>query len=175
MPRKIIRRWLPPSANPDGKSKTWLGSTLDDPNLFHLNRHSVSGAVFIGVFCAFIPIPGQVVLVSLMALWLRCNLPISIVLIWLSNPITIPPLLILLYKFGQLILGNEASVLAFEFTWTWLSEHAVTVYLPIAVGGLIAGLIFGSIGYIAIQLLWRWKVIRNWQARKERRRLRETK
>lgn len=170
MPRKLIRRWLPAPGKPDpDKPKTWLGTILDDPYLLHLNRHSVSGAFFIGLFCAFLPIPGQTVLASLMALWLRCNLPISILLIWVSNPITAPPMMILLYKFGQLILGNEPALLAFEFTWSWFIEQGPSVYLPIALGGLIAGLIFGGLGYVSIQLLWRWKVVNNWRARRAKR------
>ena len=170
MPRKLIRRWLPDTSKIAANKRTaCLGTLLADPNLFHLNRHSVSSAFFIGLFCAFLPIPGQVVVGSLMALWWRSNLPISILLIWISNPITIPPMMILLYKFGQLILGNEARSIAFEFTWTWFAEQGPHVYLPIAIGGVIAGLIFGTLGYISIQLLWRWKVVNNWQARKEKR------
>ena len=175
MPRKLIRRWLPTLVTigrdkANGKKHSgWLGSILDDPYLLHLNRHSVSSAVFIGLFCACMPIPGQAILASLMALWLRGNLPISVILIWISNPITIPPIVILLYQFGQLILGNEATVIAFEFTWAWFSEQGPAVYLPVVVGGIVAGLLAGGLGYMAVQLLWRWKVINNWHARKERR------
>ena len=175
MPRKTIRRWLPtPSKTPDTKVRRWLGPLLDDPNLLHLNRHSVSGAFFIGLFCAFLPIPGQVILASLMAFWLRCNLPISVILIWVSNPVTIPPMMILLYKFGQFILGNDTAILAFEFTWAWFAEQGIAVYLPIALGGVIAGLVVGTLGYFSVQFLWRWKVINNWEARKERRRQQRT-
>ncbi len=170
MPRKFIRRWLPePSKTDDGKRQGWLSSILDDPNLLHLNRHSVSGAVFIGLFCAFLPLPGQVILASLLALRLRCNLPISVLLIWVSNPITIPPMMVLLYKFGQFILGNEATATAFKFSWTWFTENGATVYLPVAVGGVLAGLIIGGLGYLTVQLLWRWVVLSNWQARKKKR------
>lgn len=78
-------------------------------------------------------------------------------------------MMILLYKFGQLILGNEPGSIAFEFTWVWFAEQGPHIYLPIAVGGVIMGLIFGALGYISIQLIWRWRVVNDWQARKEKR------
>lgn len=174
MPRKTIRRWLPFLAklgirNNDRSRTGWMAAIVNDPNLLHLNRDSVSGAFFIGLFCAFLPIPGQIVLASLLAFLFRCNLPISLLLIWLSNPLTIPPLTILLYKFGQFLLGREEAALAFQFTWTWFAEHGPAVYLPIALAGVICGLVVGTLGYITIRLLWRWKVVKNWQARKELR------
>ena len=170
MPRKLIRRWLPPlSQTPDTRLKRLLGPIFNDPNLLHLNRGSVSSGVFIGLFCAFLPVPGHIILASLFALVLRGNLPIAVLLVWISNPITIPPLLVLEYKFGQLLLGNEALNFSFEFTWDWFLANGASVYLPVALGGLTAGLFFGTLGYISVKLLWRWKVIKNWQARKDRR------
>ncbi len=176
MPRKTIRRWLPSLAKigiSDKSRSGWMAAIVSDPHLLHLNRHSVSGAFFVGLFCAFLPVPGQIVLASLLAFLFRCNLPISVLLIWLSNPITIPPLTILLYKFGQFLLGREETSLAFEFTWTWFSQQGVTVYLPIALAGVLCGLIAGALGYITIRLLWRWKVVKNWQERKELRAARQ--
>lgn len=170
MPRKLLRRWLPHPKNVTGTaSSSWLAPLVDDPNLLHLNRHSVSGAVFIGLFCAFLPLPGQALVAALLAFWFRCNLPISLLLIWISNPLTIPPLMILLYQFGQLILGNEPGRAAFEFTWSWFRDNGGTVYLPIVVGGLVAGLAAGSMGYITIRMLWRWRVVSDWEARKKKR------
>lgn len=172
MPRKLIRRWLPTPPKVAGNgTRRWLGPLLDDPNLLHLNRHSVSGAMFVGLFCAFLPVPGQTIIVSLLALWFHCNLPISVLLIWVSNPLTMAPLTILLYQLGQWILGNEAVATNFEFTWVWFVEHTSSVYLPILIGGLVSGLFFGLAGYISMRILWRWQVVRSWEARKESRRI----
>jgi len=51
---------------------------IHDPNLFHINRHSLSAGVFVGLFIAFLPIPGQVLVAAFMAWKLRCNLPIAV-------------------------------------------------------------------------------------------------
>ena len=58
---------------------------LDRTELWHFNRRSVSGAVFIGLFSAFIPVPSQMLLAALIALFFRVNLPISVTLVWITT------------------------------------------------------------------------------------------
>ncbi len=147
----------------------WFGPIINDPHLLHLNRHSVSTAFFIGVFTAFLPIPGQIFVATGLALFFHCNLPIALLLIWISNPLTIPPLLIALYQLGQWILGAPPSITAFQFNWTWISENFTSFYLPTLLAGIICGLIFGGISFLSLRVLWRWKVINEWSARKRRR------
>ena len=69
MPRHIIRKYLPDSVkvrtHPHLKR---FGERLHDPNLWHLNRRSFSGGVAIGLFCALLPVPGQMIIVMFMAM-----------------------------------------------------------------------------------------------------------
>ena len=58
MPKKIIKNWLYGAKDRLRLDyPRWLQPFLDHPNLFHLNRNSISRAVGIGIFCAFIPLP----------------------------------------------------------------------------------------------------------------------
>jgi len=92
MPKKLLKRFFPSQEFiQKHPSLSFLGPVLQDPNLFHLNRYSVSMAFLVGMFLAFFPAPGQMVLAGFVAFWLRCNLPIAIALVWITNPITIPP------------------------------------------------------------------------------------
>jgi uncharacterized protein (DUF2062 family) len=74
------------------KNLSFLGEKLHDPNLWHLNRRSVSAAFAIGLFAAWIPTPGQMVIAAIIALYFRANLPISVALVWITNPLTMPPM-----------------------------------------------------------------------------------
>lgn len=91
MPRRLFKRYMPdPESIRSQKSLRFLGKLTHDPNLWHLNRHSVSRAMAAGLFAAFIPMPMQMLLAAGLAVWIRSNLPISVGLVWLTNPITIP-------------------------------------------------------------------------------------
>lgn len=170
MPRKIIRRFLPDLRGMlDRPSLRWISALPQDPNLLHLNSHSVSLAVFLGIFCAFIPIPIQTLLVISMCFWWGANLPIAMVIIWLSNPLTIPPMFYLTYKLGSYILGTEVHRLSFTLSWEWFSQLGADILLPLFVGSLLSGILLASVGYFFILFLWRWKVIRNWEKRKNLR------
>ena len=170
MPRKIIRRFLPDLKSLlDQRSLRWIGSLSHDPNLLHLNRHSVSLAVFIGIFCAFIPLPIQTLLAIAMCFWLGANLPLAMIIIWISNPLTIPPMFFLTYKLGSYILNTQVSGFSVDLSWQWFAELGSDILLPLFLGSFICGTALGLIGYFFILSLWRWQVIRNWEIRKNLR------
>lgn len=168
MPKKIFSRWLPaPYKVVQYPLLRWLGPAINDPNLFHINRTSISLSFFIGLFCAYLPIPGQTIIAALLALWWRTNLPLAAALIWISNPITIAPMFYLSYQLGNFILGApESSGLAIELSWDWMVEQGAGILLPLLIGSLICGLTLGLTGYFVIRYLWRWKVINKWEERK---------
>ncbi|MEW8398672.1 MAG: DUF2062 domain-containing protein, partial [Candidatus Thiodiazotropha sp.] len=62
MPKRLIKSLLPHHEEVrNHKHLKLFGSLMHDPNLWHLNRHSVSGAFAVGIFMAFIPLPLQMV------------------------------------------------------------------------------------------------------------------
>lgn len=176
MPRKIIRRFLPDIKELLNRpSLGWIRSLPQDPNLLHLNRHSVSLAVFIGIFCAFVPIPIQTLMVIAMCFWLGANLPLAMVIIWMSNPLTIPPMFYLTYKLGSYILGTTLGDFSVTLSWEWFSQLGSEILLPLFVGSVLAGTVLASIGYFFVLFLWRWKVIKDWEQRKNIRQAKKQK
>jgi len=126
-------------------------------------------AFFVGLFTAFLPVPGQMIIAAVAALLLRCNLPLSVGLVWVTNPVTITPAYYIAYRVGTLLLGVSPSV-DFEFTWSWVSTSLDTIWIPLLVGCLTCGLLLGALGYFVIMMLWRIKVMHNWRKRRRRRR-----
>jgi uncharacterized protein (DUF2062 family) len=175
MPKKILRRWLPdPHKIVESRAIRWMGPLIRDPNLFHLNRHSISASFFIGLFCAFLPIPGQTIVAAILALLFRTNLPVAIALIWVSNPLTFPPIFIFSYRVGIWLLDLDVTPINIELSWDWAVAQGSTIWLPLLTGSLFCGLVSGAIGYVVIHGLWRWKVVKNWEARNKAREKRST-
>ncbi len=170
MPRKLIRRILPDMAGMlKHRSMRWMVPFIRNPNLLHINRESVSLAVFVGIFAAFLPLPGQTFIAAAVAFWWGANLPISVTLIWISNPLTMGPMFYLTYKLGATILGSEHIDFTVALTWQWFSNVGGQILLPLLVGSILAGIFAATVGYLAINYLWRWKVVSNWQKRKNDR------
>lgn len=138
---------------------------LNHGELWHFNRRSVSGAAFVGLFSAFIPVPSQMLLAALIALVFRVNLPISVSLVWITNPITIPPMFYASYRLGAWILGMDRDQAGLEFTLDSLVSNFFTIAEPLFVGAVLCGLVSGSLGFTVTHFLWRNRVARKWRRR----------
>jgi uncharacterized protein (DUF2062 family) len=170
MPKKTLKSLMPSAARVrEIKSLHVLGDWIYETNLWHLNRYSASMAFFVGLFMAFMPIPGQMPLAALLALLLRCNLPISVCLVWITNPLTMPALFFMAYQVGALIINVPVTAIEFELSFNWLSHQLANIWQPFLLGCLICGLFFGCLGYFVISMLWRWRVSVHWRERKRRR------
>lgn len=146
-----------------------FGTLLHDPNLLHLNRRSVSMAFFVGLFMAFVPLPSQMIMAAAVAIIIRCNLPISVGLVWVSNPITMPPIFYFAYKVGAWILNTPETAFNFELSWEWLGTGLAAIWQPFLLGCAVCGLFFGALGYILIRLLWRLHIISTLKERQRKR------
>jgi uncharacterized protein (DUF2062 family) len=150
----------------DNKYLRVFGTLLKDPNLWHLNRRSAAGAVALGLFVMYLPPLGQMFVAAAGAIKLRVNLPIAVSLVWLSNPLTIPPMFYGAYVLGAWILGEP--IRAFEVHF-WLDWHNwLGVVGPVMLGSLICASVSALIGYFAVQALWRLSLIREIELRRAR-------
>lgn len=180
MPRKFFRKYLPEAEAV--LEYRWLAPFarwLRHPNLWHLNRRSVSGAVAIGLFCGLIPGPLQMLSAVILAVPLRKNIPVALVVTLYTNPLTIVPLYLLAYGYGKLLLGMRdrgGVIQPFQADWTdifgtlhamWL--WALSLGKPLAVGLVALALTLAAVGYAAVELGWRAYVVAAWRARARRR------
>jgi len=148
-----------------------FGHLLARPTLWHLNRRNVAAAFAVGLFFAFMPVPFQMVLAAGGAIYFNANLPISVAMVWLTNPITIPPIFYFTYVLGNWILGNPSTHLTMDsFSWDAIYSGLPAVMQAVLVGCLFSGVVAAIAGYIGIRVLWRIMVLRRWRRRQQARR-----
>ncbi len=152
----------------DGKWTAWISDVIADPALWHLNRRTVAGAVAVGLFIAWLPIPMQMLVAALLAAVLRVHMPISVMLVWLSNPITVAPLLYASGVVGSTVLGTDSSAFSLSGGLHDLLRNAVEAWPTLLFGSIFMGALSAVLGYITTKLIWRFIAIRRWQARAER-------
>ncbi|KAF1056681.1 MAG: hypothetical protein GAK44_00140 [Pseudomonas delhiensis] len=175
MPRRLFQHLTPTAESIRGqRSLRWLGPLLDAPALWQLNRRSIARAVGVGLFSAFIPLPLQMLLATGLALGLRANLPLSLTLVWCSNPLTLPPMLYGSYKLGSGLMQLPARSLPEHLSWAWFGAQMGELWQPLLLGSVVCGLVAGGVGHALTTAYWRWRTARRWRQRKLRRPWRES-
>ena len=179
MPKKYFRKFLPSHETfKQSRWARWFGGWLHHPNLWHLNRHSVSGGVAVGLFTGLIPGPLQIIGAALLAVLFRVNLPVAAVITLYTNPLTIVPLYALAYELGVFVTGHNngqssVNLSLPEMTWvnwpTVMLDWIVSLGKPLAVGLPLLALIFAIVGYFSVRMLWRAIVVWEWRKRASRR------
>ena len=110
------------------------------------------------------------VVAATLAVLFRCNLPLSVALVWITNPLTMPAIFYFTYNVGCYILHVPVSETSFELTIHGVGVELVRVWKPLIVGSLFSGLVFGALCYFLIRLYWRWNVVQHWYKRRKRNR-----
>ncbi|MBS0289449.1 MAG: DUF2062 domain-containing protein [Proteobacteria bacterium] len=166
MAKQFIKRFLPdPQIIQQSKYLRIFGKRLYNPGLWHFNRNSVATAFSIGLFITYIPFPGHMILAALIAILFRANLPLSIALVWVVNPLTMIPMFAFAYGIGALLMGLPLQDLNFE-SWKTLLEGS---WQPFLLGCLLCGAFLATTSNIFVRLFWRYSVAKNWRKRQLRR------
>lgn len=180
MPRRFFEKFLP---HPDTvRGNRWLApfaGWLQHPNLWHLNRRSVSRAFGIGLFAGLVPGPLQMLTAVLLAVPLRANLLVALATTFYTNPFTIVPLYVVAYEYGKFLLGHAGGTLRivpFEMDWSSFVQSAramidwcVSMGKPLAVGLVALALTLGVAGAVAARVAWRIYVVVKWRRRRAAR------
>jgi hypothetical protein len=180
MPKNFLKRYMPdPHKIREHRSLAFLGDLLHDPGLWHMNRRSVSGAFAVGLFFAWVPVPFQMALAAMAAIPFRVNLPISVALVWTTNPFTMPPMFYGAYLLGTQILGRTEEKFAFELSYKWLEHELLRIWEPFLLGCGVLAVASSLLGFVGMRMLWRYALVRKLRVKQRRqeklrqRRLRE--
>ena len=171
--KKLVKQYTP-SAESVSKSGLFrhISHFLLGQNIWHLNRRSISYGIFIGIFCAMLPIPGQMLVAAIMALLLRAHLPLSLAATWISNPVTYAPIYYFNYQVGAWIFGGSPEpTTPASFELIDFYEHLHALMIPLIGGSLLSGVVFGFAGLLLVRIYWRITVMMHWGERKIRHRM----
>jgi hypothetical protein len=169
MPRRFFRKF---SLKRDHlRTRWWLAPfahLLHDPNLWGVRRRNVVPAFALGLFVSYLPFPGHMIIAALLALWLRINIPVAVVAVWASNPVTMGPMFYLAFKAGTLLLQQPPRPFHFELSIDWLLSSFVYYWQPLLLGSVLLGTILALVGYVVLDLVWRASIA-DYLARRRRR------
>ena len=85
MLKKRLRNWVPtPGKVRQIRSLRIFGSWVEDSNLWQLSRHTTAKAFGIGLYCAMLPVPGQMIISVALAIVFTANVPLSFCLLYTS-------------------------------------------------------------------------------------------
>ena len=167
MIKNVIKRLFPKlDAVKEEKILKIFGPAVLQPNLWHINKKSVSRGFAIGAFCAFIPIPGvQMILAAFLSITFAGNLPLSVVLTWISNPFTYAPIIYIAIKVGEIFIEKDINYEIKNDEIKMLSDY-INMWEPLVIGSLILGIIASLLSYFLIRLYWVYYVKKIWSKRK---------
>ena len=161
MPRKKLKKVLPTHEKiKEQKFLKFLGKWMHKQEIWSLRRSRIVLGVFIGIFCACLPMPFQMVLAAALAIIFHANLPISVALVWISNPITMPPLFYFEYEVGKFLLNDKSDI---TFDYDSMTDNFDAIATNLYFGSVVVGLISAILCALAMHFIW----IRT--VRKERR------
>lgn len=171
MPRRLLQRYLPrPEVLRRRRSLRFVSHLIGNPSLWVLTRRSVANAFSVGLFSALLPIPFQMLVAAFGAWLVRCNLPLAIGLVWITNPLTMPLIFYGNYRLGAWLLDVPVREAPDRISTRWIAEQLVDILPTLALGSLVAAVGIAALANLVIRLVWRWQVSRSWKARARRRR-----
>ena len=154
--KSILKKYSPKREN---INLGWLNKHLTDPELWKWNKKTIAKAFAIGLFCAFLPIPGHTILVAILSMMLSANILLSILVVWVNNPITMLPIYYFTYKIGASIIGIEIDP-EFEFSFGYMMDNLGSATLAMWIGGLITSIVASTLGYFSIISIYKYKALK---------------
>lgn len=156
MPLKSLRRLLPrPGLVRRQRGLGFLVGWMGNPRIWALNRKAVAGGLGVGLFWAMMPMPFQMIPSATTAVLLRTNLPAALVGVWVSNPITMGPIMYGQYRLGLMLLGRPVAESGFTPSVSWFFERFGLIWQPLLLGALLTGGLLALLGYASVSALWR--------------------
>jgi uncharacterized protein (TIGR03546 family) len=108
----------------------------------------IAAGFAVGVFISFTPFFGLHTAIAIVAAFIfRLNKLTCITGSWVNTPLTVPPVLVVSYKLGRILLGRSPKELQIKNELSWhyamnlLDKHGTYLLLGTSVLGLLAAIV----------------------------------
>ena len=149
--------------------RLWLRNTIAQPMVWHLNRRSVAGGVAVGLFISWMPLPLQMLFAAVLSAVMRVHVPVSVVMVWFTNPLTVAPLFYAAWRSGSMILGKPVFADPLHFSTQSLLSGVGHAWPTVLTGLLFCASVSAVVGFAITLLAWRIHAVRRWRQRRHRR------
>ena len=168
--KKLLHRMkLSPEHIQAGRIGKWLGKHGVNPDLWSFHRGPVARAVVAGLLPATSPFLGlHHFLAVFLAIVMRANVPVAVVVQTVNNPLTIPIYYTMAYHVGEVMLGRPAKyenhirekikkldeTEGIRAKLRMLAGELAMVAVPLMVGCTVIGVVVSISGYGLIYAIW---------------------
>lgn len=155
MLKKLLKRFLPhPHVIRHHRHLKIFGERIHHSDYWEFSAHSLSKGLGVGVFACWLPMPFQSIVAAALALLIRGNIFIAVAAVFISNPITMSPMLYLAFKVGQKVLGYPTESFHWHHTFHENIAYIQQFAWPIITGTVICGIFFGFLSYFLLRCIW---------------------
>jgi uncharacterized protein len=166
MTRRLLQKFLP---DPQRLRDRWFlrpfESRLGDPRLWTLTRRGVTYAFGLGLAICFVPLPVHLLLACAVSVACGLNIPVAAGTTFLLNPFTAVPVYYFAYRIGAALLRLPRQHFHFVPHWRWFTHELIPVWRPFVLGCLVCAVVTGLLGFVLLELFWRWQVTSRYRTR----------
>ena len=177
--KRLLKKYLPRQDSLLKESHhPFVRKYLLQPQFWHLNRRCLAKGTAVGLLIAFLPLPLQMLVAILLATLVGGNIPIAVMMTWVTNPFTFVPINLFIFKVGEWVLHEDAAApLIQEFNWNDLkwstlpstfAHWLVSLGKPFLAGLPIVAVVTSLLGFITVHVFWRCSTRIRWILRKRK-------
>ena len=142
--RKTYRLLRHPKHRRKSRVHDWVAHKVFDRAMWKPSRNTLAGGLAVGLVVAMLPpLPIQMLVAAVIAIFLKVNVPAAAAGCWFSNPVTWVPLMASQYKIGSFLLPDSPG------WWPWMNN--LRAY---SMGAIVMGAVIAFVGYFLAVFLW---------------------
>jgi uncharacterized protein (DUF2062 family) len=150
-----------------GKFDAFIEKYKISREFLSINRKTVTRALLVGIFIAFIPMPMQMLAVLAVLPFFKFNVPIAISMVWLSNPVTMPFMYYIEYLTGNFLLMKK-GIKSVELSMEWFQTNFDDIFIPLYFGAFFYSFVVSIAIFYISNWCWMSSVKKAQEAKRSR-------